>query len=112
MAEQKVSQYEQERRDNENLLFDLSVKTHVPSKYRVVDLETGDIWKYDGTATKWTRADDISVIDHTDVPGGIEILNANRTPLVGPFPKSVRVRDSHDAVCKNPPNCKGNCYEY
>jgi hypothetical protein len=43
-------QYDQEREKNRaaGLMQKLSINTRVPSKWRFVDLETGDIWKWDG----------------------------------------------------------------
>lgn len=44
-------------------LLELKLTTRVPDKYRVVDLETGDIWEWAGpkNPTAWMRADDIKV---------------------------------------------------
>ena len=51
--------YEEERRINRenDVLFELEVKTRVPSKYRLVDLETGVIYMPSTTAIDkhWVR---------------------------------------------------------
>lgn len=35
-------------------LVELVIRTHVPSKWRIVDLETGDVWRSD-PKSKFTR---------------------------------------------------------
>lgn len=52
--------YTIERNNNRDRLIQLTITTHVPSKWRMVDLETGDIWKHDGERI-WTRATDIEI---------------------------------------------------
>lgn len=34
---------------------EITIKTHVPGKWRFVDLETGDIWKWDEVENKFTK---------------------------------------------------------
>jgi hypothetical protein len=38
----------------------LSAETRVPEKYRLVDLETGEVWRKNSD-NDWVRADDIAV---------------------------------------------------
>jgi len=43
----------------------ISLNTLVPEKYRVVDLETGDVWGWDGTT--WRAPDDTDIKSMTDM---------------------------------------------
>lgn len=45
---------ERDRNREEGEMITLTLETRVPSKYRVVDLETGDVWKWE--EGKWVRA--------------------------------------------------------
>lgn len=54
-------------------LAHLTVVTHKPDKYRVVDLETGDVWRavHDGTGWTWKRARDLTFTEvHPERSGG------------------------------------------
>lgn len=52
--------YEAERDRNRGAgrLVTLTVQTRVPSKWRLVDKETGDVWRWDDKESKWISADD------------------------------------------------------
>lgn len=56
----KTLDYEAERDRNRGAgrLVKLVIETRVPSKWRMVDKETGDVWRWDDKESKWTRADD------------------------------------------------------
>ena len=43
--------FEKEREANREIVV-ISINTRVPSKWRFVDLETGDVWKWNGTTFK------------------------------------------------------------
>lgn len=53
--------YDTERERNPDPI-DISIHTRVPSKWRWVDLETGDVWKYEDG--RFTRATDLGL----DIP--------------------------------------------
>jgi hypothetical protein len=60
-----MSKYEEERNTNydKGIQHTLKLTTRVPSKYRVIDLETGDIWKVvlqPNGQLRWYSAQDIS----------------------------------------------------
>lgn len=54
--------YADEREHND--LVKLTIETRVPSKWRMVDLEHGEIWMW--KHGKWVRADDLVINDLTD----------------------------------------------
>jgi hypothetical protein len=57
--------YEAERESNAESLTELVIRTRVPSKWRFLDLETGDIWQANPSGdTMFVRADDIEVKQH------------------------------------------------
>lgn len=62
-----ISSFEQQREANRRAggaLTELTIRTHVPSKWRFVDLETGDVWRYndEDPHSTFISADDIEVI--------------------------------------------------
>ena len=40
----------------------ITIHTKVPGKWRFVDLETGDIWRWDNAKKSLVRASDITVV--------------------------------------------------
>ena len=48
------NQYEIERQNSKGVVS-IVINTRVPSKWRLVDLETGDIWKWGGKSSKYVR---------------------------------------------------------
>lgn len=48
----RTTEWQKEREANRNRLITFSVNTHVPSKWRLLDLETGDIWRWEGGTFK------------------------------------------------------------
>ena len=54
--------YKQERLKNAHKLEVLAVNTHVPSKWRFVDLETGQVWRKETGADAFRLALDIVVV--------------------------------------------------
>lgn len=49
--------FREERRLNEKAsrTVEITIKTRVPSKWRFVDLETGDVWKWDELENKFKK---------------------------------------------------------
>lgn len=59
-----MDRFREERRDslgNNDLPVAMHVYSRVPSKYRLVDLETGDVWKFDVEQERWVAVNDIEV---------------------------------------------------
>jgi hypothetical protein len=53
----------EERRSRRKKPFEMTLNTWVPEKWRFVDLETGDVWKFvvKGRNSKFSAADDLEV---------------------------------------------------
>jgi hypothetical protein len=52
---------ERERNRLTGNLIELVIRTNVPTKWRFVDMETGDIWRHSKSRATFIRADDIEV---------------------------------------------------
>ena len=54
LAKREPTAYDAERARNKetNKEVAITIRTFVPSKWRFQDLETGDVWKWDGTFKK------------------------------------------------------------
>lgn len=59
MDEKTRRAFERERERNRKAgrFVTLKIETRVPSKWRMVDLETGDIWKWNERLGRWRRAE-------------------------------------------------------
>lgn len=55
-----LAKFDAERDKNRGAgrLVKLVIETRVPSKWRMVDKETGDVWRWNDKESKWTRAED------------------------------------------------------
>ncbi len=70
----KLRNFDKARQNAGDKLHEITIKTHVPEKWRFVDLETGDIWQWipdkgginaDGRVTfrgHFKRADDLEIL--------------------------------------------------
>lgn len=59
----QIDAFQKERESNSEIVV-ISINTRVPSKWRFVDLETGDIWKWDGATFKRSEEGEISITKH------------------------------------------------
>lgn len=48
MTNEQRKRFQKEREVNRDKLVTISINTHVPSKWRFTDLETGEIWRWEG----------------------------------------------------------------
>jgi hypothetical protein len=55
---EKLNEWQLERVANHMRLFTIQVVTRVPSKYRLVDLETGNVWGITDKG-RWTAKEDL-----------------------------------------------------
>lgn len=52
-----MDQWDDERERNSDSPVEMTIRSRVPSKWRFVDLETGDIWRYDQERGTFTAAE-------------------------------------------------------
>lgn len=67
-------------RESNGSLVSITIKSHVPSKWRFVDLETGDIWKWDDNTLK--HGGDLDYLGYVQVPNLSLIPDEKITPEV------------------------------
>lgn len=98
----KTFNAERERNRESSTLHSFGVSTRVPSKYRLIDLETGDVWRWDSIARRYRATSDIMVVVGKQV---LEKHDCNEQQENGPSDEPVHNGPEASSVGSTQESC-------